>query len=589
MRRSFRHLLFIFSTLFWCMHDAHAADSNTLKNIIIPAQSSCESLNGLNLSQIGGQGSRITSTKEVTTNNADYCVAEGHLAPEVSFKVMVPKTTWTGRYMQIGCGGLCGNINMMVGAAAGCNTYNGNGFVVAATDMGHPASEYNFGNDEQKRKDFAFRAQHLLAVSAKYITEQYYKQKPQWSYFNGCSDGGREALMEAQRYPNDFNGIIAGAAAMNFQTQNSLYHAWQAVSNTDKNGKAIITTKDLPLIHTAVVAKCDALDGQKDSIISDPQACHFDPSVLLCKAGQKDGQCLTAKQVTTLKKLYEGPKDPTTGEKLIVAGPQYGSELAWAGVFIPQTADQQAMSHMVSLQALKYLNFVKNPDANFDLKDMKFDAATFKKLSELHPLYDATNPDLSAFKAAGGKLIIWHGWADPHISPLNSIAYHNAVGQALGVDRRDQFERLYLLPGVYHCSGGEGNSLVDFLTPMMQWVEQGIAPQAITTYKANPDEHNSFGQPIGVGSDKKRGDLPALKAGEKPQMRMMGGGDKLSASTVPEGAASRPVYPYPYYAAYKGTGDVNQASSYEPKRLLVVKDQYEWMGKDFYKPYTFIQ
>ncbi|WP_416411744.1 tannase/feruloyl esterase family alpha/beta hydrolase [Pantoea sp. App145] len=569
-RRLFRLLTGVLTpllfSLFW-LSPAQAAPLSVVKPAV-----SCDSLQQFNLTAMGGKGSRVTAATLTTINHTEWCKVEGTLAPEIGFRLLLPTQSWNQRYMQLGCGGLCGSINLQPGAAAGCAPLNSNGFAVAATDMGHKESEQDWGNDPQKRQDFAWRGQHLTAVAAKALIAAFYQQKAAWSYFNGCSDGGREALMEAQRFPEDFNGVIAGAAAMNFQVQNAMYHAWQVVSNHDANGKALIVAQDLPLIHRAVLAQCDALDGQKDGLIAAPEACHPDLNVLACKANQTEN-CLNPAQLGALRKLYDGPRDSKTGQRLIVGGPQYGSELAWAGVFIPQQADQPVMSEMISLASLRYVNFKTNPAPDFALKDVKFDEATFKKLSELHPLYDATNPDLRAFASAGGKLIIWHGWADPHISPLNSIAYHQALGKELGNTQRDAFERLYLLPGVYHCSNGEGPSLVDFLTPMMNWVENGNAPDAVVTHQAAPQQHNSFGQPTGAGG--------------KPPMMMQR--NDLQLETIPVGAASRPVYPYPEYAVWSGKGDEKQAANYVRKTLPIMHSHYIWAGEAFYQPYHFVQ
>lgn len=361
-----------------------------------------------------------------------------------------------------------------------------------------------------------------------------------------------------------------------------MYHAWQVVSNRDKDGNALLTSKELPLIHQAVLNQCDALDGQKDGLIAAPEACHPNLDVLRCKAGQQDGKCLSNVQLTALKKLYDGPRDAKTGRKLIVGGPQYGSELAWQGVFIPEEKSQPVMSSMISLSSLRYVNFVTNPAPSFTLNELKFDQKTFDELSKLHSLYDATNPDLRAFAKAGGKLIIWHGWADPHISPLNSIAYHNALGKEMGVSQRQAFERLYLLPGVYHCSNGEGPSLVDFLTPVMNWVEKGQAPDAVTTWQASPQQKNSFGQPVGAG-----GKLPSkaspMQGGKPPVMER----PDMKLETIPSNAASRPVYPYPKYAVWNGKDNVMQAAFYEPKTLPVINERYDWAGSHFYQPYQF--
>ncbi|PWW05400.1 tannase/feruloyl esterase family alpha/beta hydrolase [Mangrovibacter plantisponsor] len=545
----------------------------------VPSAQACEALMQVDLTGIGGKGSVVSSAKEETINAVNYCVVSSKLMPSITIKTLLPVTTWNGRYMQLGCGGLCGNIMMDVGAAAGCAPLAQGGFALAATDMGHSMEEVDFGNSQQKREDFAWRAQHLAVVTSKSLIQHYYAQAAKWSYFNGCSDGGREALMEAQRFPRDFNGIIAGAAAMNFQVQNALYHSWMAVSNTDKEGKAIITADRLPLIHNAVLNACDALDGQKDGLLSDPMTCHFNPAVLQCPPGSDTPQanCLSSKEVEAVKRFYSGPVDPKTGQKLVVGSVLPGSELAWAGVFVPQTADGPIMSRSIALASLRYMNFVKNPGASFTLKDMTFDANMFDKLRALHSLYDATNPNLAAFKQAGGKLIIWHGLADPHISPINSIAFHQAVGRAMGVTQRDAFERLYLLPGVYHCSGGEGPSLVDFLTPMMNWVEHGVAPEAVMAWQAPAKAENSFGQPQGAGAGKTKpaAMMPPVQDG-KTRFRLQ---------SIPAGAASRPVYPFPLMAVYSGQGERTNGSSYKPVKRQVLPFYTDWRGADFYQPH----
>lgn len=528
----------------------------------------CADLNKVSLTDIGGEGSRITSAKEITINDATACEVEGNVHPTIGFKVLLPVSSWQQRYMQIGCGGLCGNISLQIGAAAGCTPLQTNGFVMAATDMGHSMQEVDFGKDPQKRKDFAYRSQHLIAEVSKKLIAEYYGRAPAYSYFNGCSDGGREALMEAQRFPHDFNGVIAGAAAMNFQSQNAVYHAWQALANTGPDGNAVIVASRLPVIHNAVLKQCDALDGQTDGLIADPQSCHVNIASMACKTDAAQENCLSAAEIATLTKLYAGPVDPKTGAKLTVGGPQPGSELAWEGVFVPEKASDPIFSSFIALPSLKFLNYEKNPSEHFTLKNVKFTEAGFDELRKMHPLYDATNPDLSAFKAAGGKLIIWHGWADPHISPLNSVAYHQAVGHVMGATSRDQFERLYLLPGVHHCSGGEGPSLVDFLTPMMNWVEKDITPDSITTYQAAKEQKIQFGQPM-----PERGKQPATD---------------IRLEKIPMGAVSRPVFPYPDYAVYGGKGDVNAAASYIRKPLATQPAAYHWLGEDFYQPFTFM-
>jgi feruloyl esterase len=544
---------------------------------------SCSELTNVDLGAIGGEGSRITKVEETSVDGVGVCSVQGILAPSIGFEVRLPTETWTQRYLQVGCGGLCGNIRLAAGAANGCVPLKAGGFVVAGTDMGHQGRDASFGDDPRKRVDFADRAQHLTAVTAKKLIQAFYGRPQAYAYLTGCSDGGREALVEAERYPEDFNGIIAGAPAMNFQVQNAMFHAWQARANTGSDGKAILLAKRLPILHEAVLKACDHLDGLKDGLVSDPLACRFDPGSVQCAAGSQDtGHCLTEVEVGVVRKLYDGPCDPVTNERLTIAGPLFGSELAWAGVYVPNGADQPPFSRFIALDALRNMVFETNPPAGFDLNDLAFDQATFDRLRPLHPLYDATNPDLSAFAAAGGKLILWHGLADPHISPVNTIAYHTAAEGLMGSERLEAFERLYLFPGMYHCSGGDGPSSMDLLTPMMAWVEAGTAPDAVIARQPEKSAVSDFGAPgmRGPGPSGPRGGPPGMPPEGGPAAR------PTSPSASQAIVRSRPVYPYPAIAAYDGHGDSRNAESFG---LGTSKMQFRmptWRGVDFYRPYA---
>ena len=496
----------------------------------------CAALLSVDLTDVGGTGSRVTRAAEGEDRGVAVCAAEGTLAPSIGFKVQLPLTTWTGRYLQVGCGGLCGTTSLRVGAADGCAPLAAGGFAIASTDMGHQGMGGEFGKDERKREDFAHRGVHVTALAAKRLVRAFYGRDPERSYFSGCSDGGREALVEAQRYPADFDGVVAGAPALNFQVQNSLYHAWMARSNTGPDGKAVLLAPRLALLHDAVVKACDELDGQRDGLIADPRPCRFDPAEVQCAPSAADTTgCLTAAEAEAARKLYDGPRDATTGRRLTIGGPQPGSELSWAGVFVPRNPGEPIFSERIALDALRSLIFETSPPPDFALKDVRFDLATFDRLRPRHPLFDATDPDLSAFAARGGKLVLWHGWSDPHISPLNTIAYHEAVEKAMGKARTAAFERLYLLPGVYHCGGGDGPSQVDLLTPVVEWVEKGTAPEAVAT-------------------------------------------------RAPAGA--RPVFPYPAVARYGGRGDPNEAASYGRGAPLFTGTSPDWAGADFFRPWT---
>lgn len=530
----------------------------------------CADLASIDLTDIGGAGSKITSTKEINNEGNQFCEAEGTLAPSIGFKVLLPVASWTQRYLQVGCGGLCGRIELEVGAADGCVPVSAGGFVIASTDMGHQGMAPDFGRDPQKRVDFAYRGVHLTALASKKLIKAFYGQAESYSYFTGCSDGGREAIMEAQRYPNDFNGIVAGAPAMLFQFQNSLHHGWLASSNTGPDGKPVVTASRLPLLHKAVVAACDGLDGQIDGLLSDPRLCHFDPKTIQCAADSKDASaCLAPPEVATISKFYEGPRDPATGEHLTVGDTQYGSELAWAGVFVPESADKPIFSTIIAMGALQNLIFEQDPPRNYALVDLKFEKATVELLKARHPLFDATNPDLKAFQSAGGKLILWHGWADQHISPLTTVAYHEAIMKQMGKEEAAKFQRLYLLPGVYHCGKGEGPSSMDLLTPMINWVESGKAPEEIIT-QTPQDKGSNFGQPTAEKPGQKQ------EAPTKEQVKQEATGSKVS----------RPVYPYPAVAKYAGSGDRNDAANYVKGEPLYLEPTPAWAGQDFFKPYA---
>ena len=532
---------------------------------VVTPNAACAGLTATDMTAIAGPGSSVTAATETTSDGIPVCLITGRLAPRIGFQVVLPRESWRQRYLQLGCGGLCGQISLRAGASAGCRVLADGGFVMAATDMGHSGPDARWGEDAASRDDFAWRAQHLTAAAAKALIRAYYGRDAAFSYFNGCSDGGREALMEAMRFPGDFDGVIAGAPAMLFQVQNTLFHGWQARANTDAGGRAILTSDKLPLLHKAVVVACDALDGATDGLIAQPALCSFDPGALTC-TGSAGPDCLTPAETGVVRKFYTGPQDARTGAFLTAGQPLYGSELNWHGVYVADKPDDVLMSTMAALAALRYLAFT-TPRPDFQLAELQFTTATLDALRPRHPLFDTTNPDLSAFAAAGGKLIIWHGLADPHIAPANSVALHQAMGRQLGAARLRDFERLYLLPGVSHCGGGEGPDNLDLLTPMMDWVETGTAPEAILTFSAgqNPD----FGPPDVAGGD---------RDGPPPQMALPG--------VTPPPEMTRPVYPYPDLAVYSGAGPPTDAANWTRGAPAPVVRLRDWPGADLFTPYA---
>ncbi len=543
----------------------------------------------------GPVGAKVTIKSATSVDDglpAPYCRVLGTIDPAIQFEVRLPLNVWTQRFLETGCGGLCGNLNINVGRTDDCAPATNGEIAFASTDMGHSSGGAGGrggggGGDDnswavdnpQTRLDFGYRAEHVTAVAAKALINKFYGQGPKYSYFSGCSDGGREALMEAQRYPNDFNGIAAGAPAMNFVTQNTFYHGWNAMKNTGSDGQAILTADKLPILHKAVLDACDAIDGLKDGLISNPVACTFDPAVTICKDGQDPATCLTPAQANTAKEIYLGAHD-AQGHKFVIGGPMPGSELNWAGVYVPQ-GNGPIFSANISLGTIKYLAYSKPLPATFQLNDFHFDQATFDAVKPMHAIYDATDPDLSKFAAAGGKLLLYHGWSDPHISPLNTVAYYTAMQKLLGEAKVSQFSRLFLFPGGAHCNGGDGPFDFPALSIIMNWVEGGVVPNEIIA-SHSPAGAGRGGRGGGRGGSGGGGRGPGGPGGPDAGAPAGGrGGRGGGAPQTPD--RTMPIYPYPGVAAYKGTGDINNASSFERKQGPVVPAaRLVWQGSGNY-------
>ena len=536
---------------------------------VVPPVIACAALAEVPLDAIGGAESRITDARETTSDGIPVCAVAGTLAPAVGFQILLPLETWAQRYLQVGCGGLCGRITLASGASDGCAVLAGGGFAMAATDMGHADAEAgvtgaDWGLDAQRRIDFAHRAQHVTALAARALIRAFYGKDPAFSYFNGCSDGGREAIMAALRYPSDFDGIIAGAPAMLFTVQNTLHHGWLARGNTGADGRAIVTSDRLPLIHAAVMAACDGTDGVTDGLIAQPALCHPDLSGLVCRAGQDPAGCLSAAEAEVVRKVHDGPRDAATGDWLTAGSLLPGSELNWQGVFVPDSAGDGPFSARIAEPVLRSLAF-DPPRPDMTLADLDFTSGTLAALRSRHRLFDATSPDLAAFHAAGGKLILWHGLADPHIAPATTVAWYKAVQDRMGAAVAQEFVRLYLLPGVGHCGGGQGPGRLDLLTPMMAWVEGGLAPDAILT--ASGGSSSRFGQPDGVA--------------EAP-----GRPEPLDLGVAPLPGMTRPVWPWPATAVWSGSGAVTDGSGWSRGPDAPVVALRDWAGADFLTPYT---
>ncbi len=468
-----------------------------------------------------------------------YCNVTGTIAPQDHFDIQLPLTTYTQRYLQTGCGGLCGTLSISAPASFNCLPLGNGEFAEASDDEGHTSGGGTFGANPELRADFGYITEHELAVVAKTIIKDFYGSAPSYSYYDGCSQGGHEALLEAQRYPQDFNGIIAGAPAMITQELNTFYQPWLANVDWTPSGQPILTAGQLPLLHNAVLAACDANDGLDDGQIDDPRNCDFNPATLQC-AGAAGPACLTAAQVAVVEKIYSGPVDPQ-GQRLYPGGEPFGSELAWAGWMIPAPGQTFAATIAAAIggQWLKWMAFdgVLPGSQTSDLQHAVFTQAEFDKVKRLAGLYDADDPDLSGFRADGGKLIIWHGWADQAISPYGTIDYYTAMTKAMGgLTATQQFARLFMLPGVNHCGGGQAPSQIDMVDPMVAWVEHGVAPASVIATETSA----------------------------------------TSPATV---VRTRPIYPYPEVARYNGTGSSDVAANFHGVIPAAPQRTTTWLGR----------
>lgn len=406
---------------------------------------------------------------------------------EIKTEVWLPAKRWNGRFRGQGNGGFAGLIayNEMAAAVS-------EGYATAGTDTGHVGGEAGFAlGHPEKVKDFGWRAVHDMTVQAKALAEAFYGKRPEHSYFTACSDGGREALMEAERFPADYDGILAGAPAYNWTALVS------ATAEDDKtlmaSAAAYLPASKLPAISAAVLAACDAQDGLKDGVLSDPRTCGFDPETLACKGEDEDG-CLMPGQVATLKSLYSAKMD-AQGEK-IFPGYLPGAESArgsWGTWVVGKAQGDPTLMMFFGLGYFRDFVFEKKDWslATFDFaKDERL--ATEKTGRDLN----ATDTNMKPFAERGGRLVMYHGWNDPAIPALSSVEYYNGVVETMGQQATDAAMRLYMVPGMLHCSGGPGATVIgqdgagqrgdathDVFTALETWVEKGKAPATLTAVK----------------------------------------------------------------------------------------------------------
>jgi feruloyl esterase len=460
-----------------------------------------------------------------------FCRVTGVIKPttdsEIKFEVWMPSSGWNGRFHGIGNGGFAGSISYG-GPAGGLSGAVARGYAAASTDTGHSGGDASWAlGHPEKIIDYGHRGVHEMTVKAKSIISAFYGSGPKHSYFASCSNGGRQALMEAQRYPEDYDGLIAGAPANAF-TDILLGFAWNMQATLNDPDSYIAASK-LKAIEAAGLAHCDARDGVTDRVLDDPSTCNFDPASLLCKGAESD-DCLTEKQVVALKKIYAGPR--TSKGEQIVPGFVPGGETGpggWSG-WITGAAPTRAAQFFFSTQTMKNMLF---NDPAWDLKSFDLDKVSKLASEKLAPILNATDPNLKAFKARGGKLILYHGWNDAALPPGNAINYYESVVAKMGKRDVGSFVRLYMAPGLQHCAGGPGpdsfgavvtsaqsDAQHDMTMALERWVEEGKAPDRIIASKRQ-------------GPDPK-----------SPIIR------------------TRPLCPYPQVARYKGSGSTDDAANF---------------------------
>lgn len=485
----------------------------------------CEAMTKRDFIALAEAPATILSARTVAASAAvgEYCDIVAVVAPQIQVQLRLPMSGWNGRYLQQGCGGLCGTL----GYIEGCTTALAGKFAVAAQNMGHvgggPAL---WGGIEQLRIDYGARSTHVASIAAKAIVAAYYGTRPGKSYFRGCSTGGREGLMSAQYHPGDFDGIIAGNPAFAGRL-GAFANNWDARQLLTRDGAPVFSDDKLKLLHRAVLAKCDTLDGLADGILNDPRQCNFDVRSIACPAGTDAANCLTGVQIRSAENIYGGARN-SRGERLFPGHLMFGSEIGWNGFFLRALTNNY----------LPYLAFEKNPDGPYGYWDFDFDADA-AKVEKTAALYDPVpprgRPDLGAFHARGGKLILYHSWSDEGTSPLAALDYYAKLWAKDGLDATRQWFRTFMIPGMLHCRGGEAPNDFDMLEPMVRWVEKGEAPSAVVATQRRPDG--------GV-------------------------------------VRTRPLYPYPEYATYSGKGSADDAASWRPVRpKSTPRDDIDWIWK----------
>jgi hypothetical protein len=474
-----------------------------------------------------------TSLVQASAERPTHCLVRGYISPQIGFELRLP-VAWNGKFVELGQGGFGGAItNSRV-----CNNALRQGYACIVSDLGHTSTTaeeartmsesdrapargqdkvWGF-NNLQAEVDYGFRSAHVAALAGKALTERFYGRPVERSYFMGCSGGGRQAMVEAQRFPWDFDGIIAIDPALNW-TGTYLARAWTASAVTELDGTPLFSRADIELLHEAVLAQCDAKDGLKDGVISDPRTCRVDFAPIRCSGG-KSGSCLSDRQIDAARKVYAGPTN-SRGEALFFP--------------VMPGAEKGGMSFSISRQSptgyFQFLALNPDPGPRWKLSDLNFDE-DYKRLGTMEAVYASGNPDLRKFRDRGGRLIMAQGWDDSGSPlPLNTLDYYQTMARTMdGYAATQSFARLFMMPGAAHCGGGPGANAVDYLGYLDAWVTRGKAPDMLKAAHLDSDDLQDFVS------------WPADAARIK---------------------FTRPLYPYPLQARYK-RGDPNDYRSFAP-------------------------
>jgi feruloyl esterase len=461
----------------------------------VEAAGSCDDLMSLKLpsttitqAKVEGEACRVAATLRPSSDS------------EIKMEVWMPTANWNGRYQAVGNGAFNGNINY-----GAMKTALSRGYATSSTDGGHTGNTASFAvGHPEKVIDFGWRAMHETAVASKAIIAEFYGGAAKFSYFNGCSAGGRQAMKAAQRVPADFNGIIAGAPGLDWTGRAA--QAVRIAKHLEQNEAARLLQPQRELLHNAVMNACDLLDGVKDGVLENPRSCKFDPGALACKTSD-DTSCLTPPQVETARMIYSAAVNPKT--KRAINGLERGSELGWTD--LGWTASARA----TGLELFRFLVF---GDPTWTIQKFNWDSDIVRAEQGDMDTINALNPNLQSFFKRGGKLIQYHGWSDPQIAPGNTSQYYERVVELVGGrNKAHDSYRLFMAPGMGHCSGGNGPNTFDMLTALERWVEGGLAPNQVTASITRPSAMLD---------------------------------------------RSRPLCPYPEVAVYKGSGSTDDSTNF---------------------------